>query len=169
MSSTSFPSTDTLLANNTEYSRQFDRGGLDSAPSSQLAIVTCMDTRIDVLASLGIDIGQAHIIRNAGGVITDDVVRSLCLSQRALGTREIIVMHHSKCGVQGLANEQFLADLTEETGETPTWHPGGFDDVHTDVRSSLDQLRSSAFLPHTDHIRGFVYDVDTGLVEEVAD
>ncbi|MEK9636485.1 MAG: carbonic anhydrase, partial [Acidimicrobiaceae bacterium] len=114
-----------------------------------------------------LDNGDGHIIRNAGGIITDDVIRSLCLSQRALGTREIILLHHTKCGVCGVIEEEFRAELEAEYGVVPEWSSGGFSDPYDDVRRSIELLRASPFVPHTDHVRGFVYDVDTGLIDPV--
>jgi len=122
---------------------------------------------MDIHEILGLDNGDGHIIRNAGGIITDDVIRSLCLSQRALGTREIILLHHTKCGVCGVIEEEFRAELEAEYGVVPEWSSGGFSDPYDDVRHSIELLRSSPFVPHTDHVRGFVYDVDTGLIDPV--
>ena len=122
---------------------------------------------MDIHEILGLNNGDGHIIRNAGGIITDDVIRSLCLSQRALGTREIILLHHTKCGVCGVIEEEFRAELKAEYGVVPEWSSGGFSDPYDDVRRSIELLRDSPFVPHTDHVRGFVYDVDTGLVDPV--
>ena len=158
---------DELVERNRAYARSFDRGGLPGAPSLAVAIVACMDARLDVASALGLDLGDAHVIRNAGGVVTDDVVRSLCLSQRALGTREIVLVHHTRCGVHGLDDEAVSASIEAEVGQRPPWPLGGFDDVEEDVRESARRLRASPFLPHVDAIRGFVYDVDTGRLHEV--
>ena len=126
-----------------------------------------MDARIDLTAALGIANGDAHVLRNAGGIVTDDTIRSLCLSQRALGTREIMVVHHTKCGVLGIDEAAFRRDLATEVGIAPTWSVGTFDDVEDDVRQSIRRLQLSPFVPHTDQIRGFVYDVETGRLCEV--
>jgi len=161
------PSTDELLANNARYAEAFADGDLAGAPRRQLAVVACMDARLDVTAALGLANGDAHVIRNAGGVVTDDVIRSLALSQRTLGTREIVLVHHTGCGLQGVDEAGFRRQVAEEVGVTPPWSLDGFDDVDEDVRQSIRRLQQSAFVPHTDHVRGFVYDVDTGALREV--
>ena len=140
---------------------------LDARPARAVAIVTCMDTRIDVLAALGLEAGQAHIMRNAGGVITDDVIRSLAISQRRLGTREVMLIHHTGCGMQSLTDDGFRAELHEATGVAPAFAIESFSDVDADVRQSILRVRRSAFLPHRDAVRGFVYDVETHLLREV--
>ena len=126
-----------------------------------------MDCRLDPREMLGLGKGDAHVLRNAGGVLTPDTIRSLTLSQRALGTREVMVVHHTRCGLEGLDNEDFLDQLERDTGHRPSWEVGGFADAAADVREALRSLRDSPFLLHKDHIRGFVYDVDTGRVTEV--
>ncbi len=156
-----------LLANNEEFAHAFDRGHLDVAPSLQLAVVACMDSRLDIFAALGLEDGQAHVLRNAGGVITDDVVRSLSISQRRLGTREIILIHHTNCGMQTITDDGFRQELQEATGMAPPFAIESFTDVEADVRQSIARLQSSPFIPHRDRIRGFVYDVDTGRLHEV--
>lgn len=160
------PVTDDLVARNRATSASA-RSGLPAAPALKVAVVACMDARMDIHEILGLDNGDGHIIRNAGGIITNDVIRSLCLSQRALGTREIILLHHTKCGVCGVIEEEFRAELEAEYGVVPEWSSGGFSDPYDDVRRSIDLLRASPFVPHTDHVRGFVYDVDTGLIDPV--
>lgn len=159
--------TDDLLGNNEGFAESFDYGRLDVAPSLRLAVVACMDSRLDVFAALGLDGGQAHILRNAGGVITDDVVRSLSISQRRLGTREIILIHHTDCGMQKVTDDGFREELREATGMAPSFAIESFTDVESDVRQSIARLRNSPFIPHRDRIRGFVYDVDTGRLREV--
>ncbi len=158
---------DDLLEHNARYAAAFDRPDLPGPPRLARAVVACMDARLDVAAALGLDLGAAHVIRNAGGIVTDDVIRSLCLSQRALGTREIVLVHHTRCGVEGLDDEAFASAVEADVGQRPPWRFGGFADVEDDVRRSAQLLRDSPFVPHTDHIRGFVYDVDTGRLHEV--
>ena len=162
-----FPNADDLVRRNADYAATLDGSHFNVNPSRSLAVVACMDSRIDAFAVLGLNNGDAHIIRNAGGVITDDVIRSLCLSQRFLGTREIVLVHHTDCGLASLNEEQFMADLEVETGSTPSWRVQAFDDPYDDVRESIDRLQASPFLPHTDAIRGFVYDVSDGRLREV--
>jgi carbonic anhydrase len=159
--------TDDLLANNAEFASRHDRTHLDVQPSLHLAIVSCMDSRLDVFAALGLEDGQAHILRNAGGVITDDVIRSLALSQRKLGTREVILIHHTDCGLQKVTDDGFRAELQEDTGMPPSFAIESFTDVEASVRGSIARIKSSPFLPHREHVRGFVYDVDTGKLSEV--
>lgn len=161
------PNADELLSRNTEYAFEFHDSGLEVQPKRQLAIVACMDSRIDTFAILGLGNGDAHIIRNAGGVITDDVIRSLCLSQRFLGTKEIILVHHTDCGLQAVNEEDFRDELNKELGVKPWWSLEAFSDPHDDVRQSMQRLEMTPFIRHRDHIRGFVYDVTTGLLEEV--
>jgi carbonic anhydrase len=161
------PNTDELLGHNAAYAAEFDDEPLDTAPQRQLAIVACMDSRMDIFGILGLGHGEAHVIRNAGGVITDDVVRSLCLSQRLLGTREIILMHHTDCGLQKVTDDAFKAELQAELGVKPDWSLESFVDPVADVRQSMRRLELSPFIAYKHHIRGFVYDVFTGLLDEV--
>ncbi len=156
------PSIEELVANNAAYAATFDGVHLDVAPARKLAVVACMDSRMDIFQILGIQNGEAHVIRNAGGVITDDVIRSLCLSQRKLGTREIALLHHTDCGLQKVDDESFKAELEAEVGVKPWWALESFRDPHADVRQSIQRLRITPFLPHKDQISGFVYDVDDG-------
>ena len=137
------------------------------APIRHLAVVACMDSRIDTFKVLGLGNGEAHIIRNAGGVITDDVIRSLCLSQRLLGTREVILVHHTDCGLQRVDENEFRQQLEDELGVKPWWSLETFSDPYRDVAQSIKRLRMTPFLPHKDHVRGFVYDVTDGLLHEV--
>jgi len=160
------PNTDELLTRNAEYVAAFDDAGRPVAPSRRLAIVACMDSRMDIFRMLGLGKGEAHIIRNAGGVITDDVIRSLCLSQRLLGTREVILLHHTDCGLQKVTEDAFKADLEAELGVKPWWALESFTDPYADVRQSVQRLLLTPFLPHKDHLRGFVYDVATGVLHE---
>ena len=161
------PNADELLARNAAYADAFDDHDLAVAPRRQLAIVACMDSRMAIFGILGLEHGDAHVIRNAGGVITDDVIRSLCVSQRALGTREIILLHHTNCGLQNVSDDEFKAQLEGETGIKPWWSLESFVDPYTDVAQSMRRLELSPFIAHKEHIRGFVYEVETGLVHEV--
>jgi carbonic anhydrase len=161
------PSTDLLLANNAVYARDFHDGDLAVAPRRHLAIVACMDSRMDIFGILGLEHGEAHVIRNAGGVITDDVVRSLCVSQRLLGTQEVILLHHTDCGLQKVSDDAFKAELEAELGVKPDWSVESFVDPVADVRQSIRRLQLTPFIRYKDHIRGFVYDVSTGLLDEV--
>lgn len=161
------PITDELVANNAEFAASFADQDLQVAPLRHLAVVACMDSRMDLSRILGLGHGAAHVLRNAGGVITDDVIRSLCLSQRSLGTREIVLVHHTDCGLSKVDAESFNAELEAELGVKPSWSVEAFDDPHADVRQSIQRLVLSPFLPHKDHIRGFVYDVDDGRLHEV--
>jgi carbonic anhydrase len=156
-----------LLANNRERAGSAPVERLDVRPSRRLAIVACMDSRLDVFAALGLGGGEAHVLRNAGGVITDDVIRSLAVSQRRLGTRETMLIHHTDCGMTKLTDDGFRAELREATGVAPAFAIESFDDVEADVRQSILRVRRSPFLAHRDAVRGFVYDVETGLLREV--
>jgi len=158
---------DDLAGNNRRFAAAYGRGHLDVRPSLRLAIVTCMDSRLDVFAALGLEDGQAHILRNAGGVITDDVIRSLAISQRRLGTVEVALIHHTDCGLQMITDDGFRAELQEATGMAPSFAIESFTDVDEDVRQSIARVRHSPFLLHRSEVRGFVYDVDTGALREV--
>jgi carbonic anhydrase len=158
---------DELLASNTSFAGSHSARHLDVSPSRRLAIVTCMDSRLDVFAALGLRDGEAHILRNAGGVITDDVIRSLAVSQRRLGTREVMLIHHTDCGMQTLSDDGFRAELQLATGVAPAFAIESFVDLDADVRQSILRVRRSAFLPHRDMVRGFVYDVDSHGLREV--
>jgi carbonic anhydrase len=158
---------DELIANNGGFAASLPDKHLDVHPSRRLAIVTCMDSRLDVFAALGLRDGEAHVLRNAGGVITDDVIRSLAVSQRRLGTKEVMLIHHTDCGMQKLSDDGFRAELMETTGVAPAFAIESFTDVDADVRQSIRRVRRSAFLPHRDLVRGFVYDVDTHGLREV--
>ena len=159
--------TDRLIEHNHEYAESFGEADLGAKPSLGLAVVTCMDARIDPFAILGLENGQAHVLRNAGGVITDDVVRSLSISQRRLGTEEIVVIQHTECGMQKLTDDGFRGELQEATGMAPSFAVESFTDLDANLRQSIARLQSSPFLLHRDRIRGFAYDVDTGLLREV--
>jgi carbonic anhydrase len=159
---------DDLLANNADFAASPADEQLEVAPRGRLAIVTCMDSRLDVFAALGLGNGEAHVLRNAGGVITDDVIRSLAISQRLLGTREVMLIHHSDCGMQKLSDDGFRAELLTDTGLAPSFAIESFKDLDADVRQSILRVQRCPFLPHRDAVRGFVYDVDTHRLREVA-
>jgi carbonic anhydrase len=158
---------DELLDNNRRFAASLPAAHLDVRPRRRLAVVTCMDSRLDVFAALGLQHGEAHVLRNAGGVITDDVIRSLAVSQRRLGTRDVMLIHHTDCGMQSLTDDGFRAELQEATGVAPAFAIESFTDVDADVRQSILRVRRSAFVPHRDTVRGFVYDVDTHALREV--
>ncbi|MGA2925156.1 MAG: carbonic anhydrase [Solirubrobacteraceae bacterium] len=159
--------TEQLLARNEAYVESFADRGLAAAPAMKVAIVTCMDARLDPARALGFSPGEAHVIRNAGGVVTDDVIRSLSISQHELGTEEIVVLHHSACGMQTFTDEEFIAAREADTGQRPAWRPMAFADLEQDVRDSVARLRDSPFIPRKGSVRGFVYEVETGRVREV--
>lgn len=161
------PNTDELVRNNVEFSARFADQGLAVEPRRRLAVVACMDSRMDIFEMLGLDHGDAHIVRNAGGVVTDDVVRSLVVSQRLLGTREILLVHHTDCGLQKITEDAFKRQIELETGVKPRWAVEAFADPFEDVRQSMARVSLSPFVLHKDHIRGFVYDVDNGRLVEV--
>jgi carbonic anhydrase len=158
---------DELLANNRAFAASLPVRPLAARPSRELAIVTCMDSRVDVLPPLGLRDGEAHVMRNAGGVVTDDMIRSLAVSQRRLGTRSVMVVHHTRCGMQSLTDDGFRAELQDATGVAPAFAIESFTDLEADVRQSVRRLRRSPFLLHRDAIRGFVYDIDTHLFAEI--
>jgi carbonic anhydrase len=158
---------DRLVANNEAFASSTPVAQLEGAPSLGLAVVTCMDCRVNVLAALGLGDGEAHIVRNAGGVITDDVIRSLAISQRRLGTREVMLIHHTRCGMQTITDDGFRAELQQATGVAPAFAIESFTDLDADVRQSILRVRRSPFLEHRDLVRGFVYDVDTHQLREI--
>jgi carbonic anhydrase len=159
--------TDELLRNAETYAARFDRGDLPLPPAKPVAIVACMDARLNPYGLLGLSEGDAHVIRNAGGVVTDDEIRSLAISQRLLGTKEIILIHHTDCGMLTFRDDEFRHQIQQETGIKPEWATEAFDDIEADVRQSIARIKSSPFIPEKDNIRGFVYDVKTGRLEEV--
>ncbi|MEZ5218250.1 MAG: carbonic anhydrase [Ilumatobacteraceae bacterium] len=163
-----FPSADELLEKNARFADQFHSGGLALRPTRRLAVVACMDSRMDMFQILGLADGEAHIIRNAGGVVTDDVIRSLVLSQRLLGTEEIILVHHTDCGLQKTDETELKEAIERDTGLRPAWAVESFTDPFHNVRQSMSRLLRNPFVQCKDHIRGFVYDVDTGKLAEVA-
>ncbi|ALE78259.1 hypothetical protein WY02_07245 [Pseudonocardia sp. AL041005-10] len=158
--------TDELLENNARYAENFS-GPLPLPPARKVAVVACMDARLDVYRILGLNEGDAHVIRNAGGVVTDDEIRSLAISQRLLGTEEIILIHHTDCGMLTFTDDAFKASIRDETGIKPQWAAEAFDDLDADVRQSVARIRANPFVPRTDAVRGFVFDVATGRLNEV--
>lgn len=160
--------TDHIAHANAKYVETFP-GARPVRPKLRLTIIECMDSRIDTFGALGLEIGDAHIIRNAGGLITPDVLRSLAISQRRLGTREIMVLHHTNCGMHGFDDVAFRAELAAESGEEPQWDVPGFTDEKAQVRESLDKIRNCAWIPYRDDLRGFVFDVATARITEVAE
>lgn len=158
--------TDELLENNARYAESFS-GPLPLPPARKLAVVACMDARIDVYRVLGLNEGESHVIRNAGGVITDDEIRSLAISQRLLGTEEIILIHHTDCGMLTFTDDGFKKSVQDETGIKPEWAAESFNDLDTDVRQSIARIKANPFVPKKDSIRGFVFDVATGKLNEV--
>jgi len=158
---------DELLQNATSYAETFDKADLALPPARRIAIVACMDARLNPHALLGLEEGDAHVIRNAGGVITDDEIRSLAISQRLLGTEEIMLIHHTDCGMLTFTDDELRRQIQDETGVKPAWAAEAFDDLEEDVRQSIARIESSPFIPRKDKIRGFVYEVETGRVREV--
>jgi carbonic anhydrase len=158
---------DQLVEANAHYAAAFTDPGMDARPARKVTVVTCMDARIDLPSVLGLELGDFHTLRNAGGVVTDDVLRSLTISQRALGTRSVVLIHHTGCGMLSVT-EDFRHELEAEVGERPTWSVEAFKDLDDEVRQSLRRVRNSPFLPHTDDVRGFVFDLATGRLREIA-
>ncbi|MDQ3647901.1 MAG: carbonic anhydrase [Actinomycetota bacterium] len=158
--------TDKLLANNEAYASSFRKGDLPARPSTKVAVVACMDARLDPARALGLEEGDAHVIRNAGGVITEDEIRSLAISQTLLGTEEIILLHHTDCGMLTFTDDQLAARLEQSTGQRPEWPARSFDDLDDDVRDSIRRIEESPFVTHK-NVRGFVYEVETGKLREV--
>ena len=158
--------TDELLANNAAYVEQFS-GPLPLPPAKHIAVLACMDARIDVYRVLGLNEGEAHVIRNAGGVVTDDAIRSLSISQRLLGTEEIVLIHHTDCGMLTFTDDEFRRSVQDDTGVKPSWAAEAFPDLDEDVRQSIARIKASPFIPRKDAIRGFVYEVETGRLREV--
>ena len=159
--------TDDLVRNNQSYSGSFKKGDLPLPPAKHVAVVACMDARLDVHKILGLQEGDAHVIRNAGGAVTDDAIRSLAISQRLLGTKEIVLIHHTDCGMLTFTDDEFRRQIQQETGVEPTWAAEAFDDLDGNLRNSIARIKSSPFIPNKSSIRGFVYDVRTGRLNEV--
>src|SRR5215469_3969872 len=159
--------TDELLANNEAYAASFDAAGKPLPPAKKVAVVACMDARLNVYGALGLSEGDAHVIRNAGGVVTDDEIRSLAISQRLLGTEEIILIHHTDCGMLTFTDDEFKRSIEQETGIKPEWAAEAFSDLDGDVRQSIARIKASPFVPNKNSVRGFVYEVETGRLREV--
>ncbi len=159
--------TDEYLTRNARYAESFT-GPLPLPPASHVAVVACMDARLNVYGILGLGEGEAHVIRNAGGAVTDDVIRSLAISQRLLGTQEIILIHHTGCGMLTFTDDQFRRAIQEDTGIRPAWAAEAFSNLDEDVRQSVARIKASPFIPRTDAVRGFVFDVATGKLNEVS-
>jgi carbonic anhydrase len=158
---------DDFVQNAKRYHGAFTKGNLLSPPAQRVTVVACMDARMDLYRMLGLSEGDAHIIRNAGGVITTDGIRSLSISQRLLRTREIMLIHHTDCGMMTITDEQFRGRLRAETGVEPDWDAGAFTDLEQDVRESIERIKGNPFIPHVDVVRGFIYDVQTGALREI--
>ena len=159
--------TDDLLQNAESYAAGFDKADLPMPPGKGVAVVACMDARVNPYGLLGLEEGDAHVIRNAGGVITEDEIRSLAISQNLLGTSEIVLIHHTDCGMLTFTDDQFAAQLEESTGQRPEWEARSFSDLEGDVRDSIRRIEESPFIPNKDSVRGFVYDVKSGRLDEV--
>ena len=160
--------TDELLSNAAQYAAGFDKGHLPLPPARHVAVVACMDARLNVFGLLGLAEGDAHVIRNAGGIVTQDELRSLAISQRLLGTTEIILIHHTDCGMLTFTDDEFKRSVQDEVGIKPEWAAESFTDLDEDVRQSVARIEASPFIPNKDSVRGFVYDVHTGALREVA-
>jgi carbonic anhydrase len=158
---------DELVKNAEDYATDFDKGELPLPPAKRVAVLACMDARLNPHALLGLEEGDAHVIRNAGGVVTDDEIRSLAISQRLLGTEEIMLIHHTDCGMLTFEDDAFRKSVQDETGIKPAWPCETFDDLDEDVRQSIARIKASPFIPRKDKIRGFVYEVETGRLREV--
>jgi carbonic anhydrase len=159
--------TDELLRNAQAYADSFDKGDLPLPPARKVAVVACMDARLNPYGILGLHEGDAHVIRNAGGVVTDDAIRSLAISQRLLGTEEVILIHHTGCGMLTFSDDEFKRSIQDEVGIKPTWSAEAFGELDEDVRQSVARIKASPFIPRKDSIRGFVYEVETGRLREV--
>jgi carbonic anhydrase len=160
--------TDELLKNAEQYAESFDKGDLPMPPGKKIAVLACMDARLAPYRLLGLEEGDAHVIRNAGGVVTDDEIRSLAISQRLLGTEEIVLIHHTDCGMLTFTDDEFKQSILDETGIKPEWAAEAFDDLDKDVRQSIERIKASPFIPKKDAVRGFVYEVETGKLREVS-
>ena len=161
-------STEELLGNNEAYAASFDKGDLALPPAKKVAVVACMDARLDVGRALGLEEGDAHVIRNAGGVVTDDAIRSLAISQRLLGTEDIILIHHTGCGMLTFTDDDFRNSIEQDTGIKPEWAAESFADLDGDVRQSIARIKASPFIPRKNAVRGFVYEVESGRLREVS-
>ncbi|MGH2987578.1 MAG: beta-class carbonic anhydrase [Solirubrobacterales bacterium] len=160
--------TDELLQNAERYAESFDRGDLPLPPGRKVVILACMDARLNPYGLLGLSEGDAHVIRNAGGVVSEDAIRSLAISQNLLGTEEIVLIHHTDCGMLTFTDDELAERLEGETGQRPEWRALAFSDLEQDVREGIERIRSSPFIPRTDRVRGFIYAVETGRLREVS-
>jgi carbonic anhydrase len=160
--------TDDLLRNSERYAAAFEKGDLRSPPDRKVAVLACMDARLDPARILGLEEGDAHVIRNAGGVVSDDAIRSLAISQHLLGTEEVVVIQHTDCGMLTLSDEEFAGRLESETGRRPDWNAQTFDDLEAHLRDSIERIRRDPFILRTDSVRGFIYEVETGRLREVS-
>jgi carbonic anhydrase len=160
--------TDSRLDNNAAYVSTFDKGDLPIPPARKLAVLACMDARLDPAKVLGLQEGDAHVIRNAGGVVSDDALRSLAISQNLLGTESIVLIHHTDCGMLTFTDDEFAEKLEAETGHKPEWRAHAFADLEQNVRDSIDRIRNSPFVPRTDNVKGYVYEIETGRLREVS-
>ena len=159
--------TDELLKNNDQYAASFDKADLPMPPGKEVAVVACMDARLDVYRILGLELGEAHVIRNAGGVITDDAIRSLVISQRLLGTKEVILIHHSDCGMLTFKDDDVKGQIKDDVGIRPPFALEAFPDPEDDVRQSIARVKASPYIPNKENVRGFIFDVKTGRLNEV--
>jgi carbonic anhydrase len=160
--------TDELLQNAEDYAKSFDKGDLPLPPAKKVAVLACMDARVAPMRVLGLEEGDAHVIRNAGGVLSDDAIRSLAISQNLLGTEEIILLHHTDCGMLTFTDDQFRDRLEQDVGAAPSWPVHTFSDLEGDVRESIRRIKESPFIPNNGSVRGFVYEVETGKLREVS-
>jgi carbonic anhydrase len=160
--------TDGLLDNAREYAKGFDKGDLPMPPATKVVVIACMDARLDPQALLGLEEGDAHVIRNAGGVVTDDAIRSLAIPQRLLGTEEVVLIHHTDCGMLTFSDDDFRRQVQDDTGVKPPWAPEAFPDLDEDVKQSIARIKASPFVPRKDRVRGFVYDVHDASLREVS-
>ncbi len=159
--------TDELFANNAPWVAAFEEADLPRSPAKKVAVIACMDSRLNVFGALGLSGGDAHVIRNAGGVVTDDAIRSLAISQRMMGTEEVILIHHTDCGMSTFSEDAFRQSLLQETGAEPPWSAESFADLEQDVRRSIARVKASPFIPNTDSVRGFIYEVHSGRLREI--
>ncbi|MBA2630500.1 MAG: carbonic anhydrase [Thermoleophilaceae bacterium] len=160
--------TDELLSNNEAYAASFSKGDLPGTPRLKVTVLTCMDARLDPARLLGLEEGDAHVIRNAGGVVSDDALRSLAISQNLLGTEEIVLIQHTECGLLTFTSQEFAAQLEDQTGQRPEWSAHAFADLEGEVRAGIARIKDDPFVPRTDRVRGFVYEVETGRLREVS-
>ncbi len=160
--------TDQLVDNAQSYAQHFDKGDLPLPPAKKVAVLACMDARLNPYGLLGLSEGDAHVIRNAGGVVSEDAIRSLAISQNLLGTEEIILIHHTDCGMLTFTDDELADKLEAETGQRPQWRAQAFSDLGSDIREGIERIKASAFIPRTDNVRGFVYEVETGELHEVS-